>query len=100
MKKEPYFDFFDPDFNHLDLRHGHPNSPVIPQKPKNFELMKSLAEKLSKGIPEIRVDLYEINGKVYFGELTFFHHGGLLPFEPKEWDYIFGEWIKLPIRKH
>lgn len=90
------FDFFDPDFNWLDIRHGHPNAEVKPEKPENFEQMKELAAKLSKGIPQIRVDQYEINGKVYFGELTFFHHGGITPFDPEEWDYVFGEWIKLP----
>ena len=40
--------------------------------------------------------LYEVNGKVYFGELTFTHWGGFVPFEPDEWDEIFGSWIKLP----
>ena len=91
------FDFFDPDYNWINLRHGHPNAPNKPEKPSNFELMKALAEKLSKGFCQLRVDLYEINGKVYFGELTFFHHGGVVPFDPEEWDYKFGEWIVLPI---
>jgi len=95
-QNEPYFDFFDMEFNHLPFRHGHPNAPSLPQKPKNFELMKTLAKELSKGLTHIRVDLYEINGKVYFGELTFFHHSGMVPFEPQEWDYKLGEMIKLP----
>lgn len=95
-QSEPYFDFFDMDFNHLPFRHGHPNAPFPPRKPQNFELMKHLAEKLSQGLPHVRVDLYEINGKVYFGELTFFHHSGMVPFEPQEWDYKFGEMIELP----
>ncbi len=58
--------------------------------------MKELAAKLSQGIPHVRVDLYEINGKVYFGEMTFTHNSGLVPFEPEEWDYKFGEFLKLP----
>ena len=58
--------------------------------------MKMLAEKLSQGIPQVRVDFYDINGKVYFGELTLSHWSGMTPFEPEEWDYKFGEWIKLP----
>lgn len=95
-QNEPYFDFFDMDFNHLPFKHGHPNSPVLPQKPKKFELMKQLAEKLSQGFAHLRVDLYEINDKVYFGELTFFHHSGMVPFEPQEWDFKFGELIQLP----
>ena len=48
---EPYFDFFDADFNHLELRQGHPNAPVTPSRPVTFDLMKELAAKLSKGIP-------------------------------------------------
>ncbi len=90
------FDYFDADFNHLDLIQQHPMSTKKIEKPQNFELMKEIASKLSKGLPQIRVDLYECNGKVYFGELTFFHHGGIVPFHPESWDYVFGSWIKLP----
>ena len=61
-----------------------------------FDEMKKLAEKLSKGIPQVRVDFYEIDGKVYFGELTFCHFAALTPFEPEEWDYKLGEYINLP----
>jgi hypothetical protein len=45
----------------------------------------------------MRVDLYEVNGKIYFGEITLFHFGAMMPFEPREWDFKFGEWIKLPV---
>ena len=62
--------------------------------------MKELASVLSKGIPHVRVDFYEVNEQVYFGELTFYHWGGAMPFEPEEWDYKFGQWIKLPKGKH
>ena len=58
--------------------------------------MKSLARKLSSGLPHVRVDFYDIDGEVYFGEMTFFHWSGMKPFNPVEWDYIFGEHIKLP----
>lgn len=95
-RDEPFFDFFDMDFKHLDLRHGHPNAPHLPEIPKCFEKMKELAAKLSKGFPHIRVDLYEVNGKVYFGELTLFHHTGMVNFDPENWDDIFGSWIELP----
>lgn len=90
------FDFFDPDFNHLSLRQGHDNAKVLPIKPHNFELMKNLAEVLSKGIPQVRVDLYDLGDRVLFGELTFFHFSGTMPFEPAEWDTLFGSWINLP----
>ena len=58
------------------------------------EEMKELAEKLSQGFPELRVDLYNVQGKIYFGEITFFHWSGMKPFKPVEWDYTFGSWIK------
>lgn len=58
--------------------------------------MKAIAAKLSKGIPHVRVDFYEVNGKPIFGELTFCHFAGMVPFNPEEWDNIFGEWLKLP----
>lgn len=94
--EEVKFDFFDEKYKHLPLRQGHDHAKVIPPKPKNFELMKQLAEKLSKGIPHVRVDFYDIGDKVLFGEMTFFHFSGLVKFEPEEWDYKFGEWLKLP----
>ena len=93
---ETKFDFFDMEWNHLPFTNGHPNNPITPQKPENFELMKEIAAKLSVGIPHVRVDLYNIKGKVYFGELTFFHWDGTVPFVPNEWDYKFGENIHLP----
>lgn len=93
--EETKFDFFDAEYNHLDIKHGHPNADSIPAKPSRFDEMKELASQLSKGYPQLRVDFYEVNGKVYFGELTLFHHGGLVPFEPEKWDNIFGDWITI-----
>ena len=93
--EETKFDFFDENFNHLPFTNGHPNALEAPKKPINFEKMKELAARLSTGIPHLRVDLYEVNGKIYFGELTFSHWGGMMPFEPEEWDYKFGSWIQL-----
>lgn len=65
-------------------------------KPQNLELMLSLAKKLSAGLKHVRVDLYNINGKIYFGELTFFHGTGMARFKPKEWDLKLGNLIHLP----
>lgn len=93
---ETCFDFYDMDFNHLDFTNGHPNASTPPAKPACFEKMRELAEILSKGIPQVRVDFYEVNGAVYFGEMTFAHWSGMEPFRPEEWDEIFGSWIKLP----
>ncbi len=93
---ETRFDFFDRQFQHLDFRNGHPNADVPPAKPEKFEEMCMLAEKLSGDIPLLRVDFYEVDGKIYFGELTFSHWSGTMPFEPHEWDKKLGDWIKLP----
>lgn len=91
------FDFYDADFNHLDFVQEHPMSGKVLPKPQHFEKMKELASQLSQGIPHVRVDFYNINGDIYFGEMTFFHHGGVIPFHPEEWDYTFGSWINLPL---
>ena len=96
--EEPYFNFFDADYNILDFQQAHPRSENIPTKPMHYNEMKMIARKLSKGFTEVRIDLYEVNGKVYFGEMTLFHHGGFGLFNPKEWDYKFGEMIKLPFK--
>ncbi len=93
--EETKFDFFDDNFNHLDFINSHPNSNKVINKPLSFELMKQLASKLSKGYPHIRVDFYEVDGKVYFGELTFYHMSGFQPFIPDKWDYIFGSWLDI-----
>lgn len=63
-----------------------------------FEEMKQLASTLSKGFPQVHIDFYEVDDKVYFGEMTFFHWTGMTPFDPEEWDYTFGSWINLPYR--
>ena len=96
-EKPTAFDFFDMNFNHLPIKQGHPNADNIPEKPINFEKMKELARVLSEGFPHIRVDFYEINGQVYFGELTFYHFGGVEPFIPESWDSVFGSWLNLPL---
>jgi hypothetical protein len=90
------FDFFDTDWNHLPFKQGHPLATKEIKKPVGFGKMLELSRQLSKGFPHVRVDLYDINGDIYFGELTFFHFSGNVPFEPEEWDYKIGEWLKLP----
>ena len=92
-------DFFDMDFNHLPFTIDHDMAEIPPEKPENFELMQELAAKLSEGTPQLRVDFYEVDGKVYFGEMTFFHCSGMVPFHPDEWNRIFGEWVVLPPKK-
>ncbi|PGL72700.1 ATP-grasp fold amidoligase family protein [Bacillus sp. AFS055030] len=95
---ETCFDYFDRDFVHLPFRNGYSNSQKKLVKPENYEKMIELAERLSRDMPHARIDFYNINGKVYFGEITFYHWSGMKPFEPQEWDYKFGDWINLPKR--
>ena len=89
-------DFFDMDFNHLPFTIDHDMAPVPPEKPECFEEMKRLAAVLSEGTPQLRVDFYEVDGRVYFGEMTFFHCSGMEGFQPEEWGRIFGDWVQLP----
>lgn len=90
------FDFFDMDFNHLDIVNIHPQSDKGNiQKPKCFEEMKSIAAKCSKGMKFVRIDLYEIDGRVYFGEYTFFHGGAFWPMRPEHWEKDLGDLIIL-----
>ena len=96
QQNDTRFDFFDLEWNHLPVLNGHPNADHPIPMPVNFSEMIEVARKLSQDIPHVRVDLYNVNGNIYFGELTFFHWSGMTPFEPREWDYKFGEYIKLP----
>lgn len=96
---ETYFDFYDMDFNHLDIENGHINAPIKPEKPINFEKMIQLSEIIGQDMPQVRVDFYEVDGKIYFGEITFFHWSGLVEFKPEKWDKILGGYIQLPITK-
>lgn len=90
------FDYYDLDFNHLDIKQYYNNSNKKILRPRSFTEMIELAEILSKGYPHVRVDFYDVNGQVYFGEMTFYHFSGFVKFEPSRWDEIFGNWIKLP----
>ena len=91
------FDFFDLDFNHLPFMQHYKNNGQKLNKPVGFEEMIDLAQALSQDIPHVRVDFYNINGKIYFGELTFYHFSGFEKFEPAEYDLKFGSYLKLPL---
>lgn len=66
------------------------------QKPKNYSLMLNIVKKLSADFDYVRVDLYNFNGKIYFGELTFADGSGMAKFYPEIWDYKFGEFWNQP----
>ena len=88
-------DYFDTEWEMLPFRQNFPNSQKPLEKPAKLDEMLSIARKLSKGHSFLRVDIYVINGEVYFSEFTFFSDAGLAAFEPKQWDHTLGDWIKL-----
>ena len=94
--KNTKFDFYDMQFHHMNIVQHYPNSEYSIEKPEHFEKMVMLAEKLSAGFPHVRVDFYEANGQVYFGEMTFYHFGAIVPFETEEWDKKIGDWLVIP----
>ena len=98
-KKGLNVDFYDMDWNPMPFTRHYPNSGTILPKPKNFDKMVEFATKLSKGIPFVRVDFYETNGKLYFGEMTFYPGSGFEEFTPESYDYLLGSWIELPNKK-
>ena len=93
---ETKFTYFDMDFNRLPFSWSGPIDSRKLEKPSTFNEMREIAEKLSAGIPHVRVDLYESAGKVFFGELTFYDSSGTEKIDPPEWDEIIGSWLELP----
>ena len=91
-------DYYDREWNFLLIRlDQYSDHEKRIQKADNLVELVPIAKKLAEGFPQVRVDLYRTNdGKVYFGEMTFAHWSGFVPFEPMEWDYKFGEWFALP----
>lgn len=75
------------------------NSEMDIPCPVSFKEMKIMAEKLSANIPFVRIDFYNINGRAYFGEITFFPASGFGKFKPEIWNERIGNWVKLPIEK-
>ena len=89
-------DYCDVELKRLPFVSLNPNSKGELPVPQELPELIAFARKLSKGIPQVRVDTYLANGKIYFGELTFFHNSGCAKFDPQEWDEKFGQWITLP----
>lgn len=87
--------FYDKDWNPMPFKRHYPKNPVEFEKPKLYEEMVCLAEKLSADIPFVRVDFYVIRNQIYFGELTFYPGSGLEEFTPEEWDLKLGEMLDL-----
>lgn len=91
-------DFFNLDGELLDInQYGYCNNNVTPELPKKISEMIDISRILSRDTYHLRVDFYEVDDRVYCGELTFFDGGGFSPFTPSKYDRILGDWIKLPI---
>lgn len=97
--KRIFENFYDMNFSPVDINHGFPRFEPEYNKPACFDEMKELAVKLSKDIPFVRVDFFEINNKVYFGEFTFFDWGGEQPFSDEGMDIELGKLITLPVKQ-
>ena len=90
-----YVSSFDEKWNFLSVKKPHrPQGPKI-KKPKHYEIMLKLAEKLSKPFDYVRVDFYNINGKIYFGELTHYPGSGMGKFEPSSFAFELGKYWKI-----
>ena len=87
--------FFDREFNKLPIQSLLPNQTEEEPKPAEYEQLLAIADKLSEGIPQVRVDFYIFNGQIYIGEMTFFHNSGLCEINPHEWDRKMGDMISL-----
>ena len=80
-----------------DYTVNYPNILPCPSKPDNYTEMLECAKKLSEGFIFVRIDLYSINGKIYFGEMTFTPQSGRANWEKEEINMYYGSLIKLPI---
>ena len=90
-----HVDFFDTEWNHMPFTRHYPNADVPPEAPERLKDMVAMAERLSEGMPFVRVDFYEVAGQYYFGEMTFYPGSGMEEFDPERWDEELGSWISL-----
>ena len=94
-----WFDLYTSNWVNLHVKWGYNAGPETLPPPENLKSLLEVARKLAQNIPHVRIDLYSINGQIYFGEYTFFTWGGFGKLEPKEWDLKLGEQIELPSQK-
>lgn len=88
--------FFDTNWNVMPFERHYPKSKKLIKQPSNLRKMIELSEKLSKDIPFVRIDFYEVNNKIKFGEITFYPGNGMEEFTPEIWDKKLGDLIVLP----
>ena len=90
--------FYDLEWNRLEVLSDCPSLEKEEiEKPKNFEQMLDIARTLSKDFPFVRVDLYNCDGAIFFGELTFYPWSGYVMFDPDEMDYYLGDGFDLKV---
>lgn len=95
-EKDLYLDYYDMEWNWLPISlEGHEHAKAKTMKPKNFEKMIDVAENLSLDFPFVRVDLYNLDGRIYFSELTFIPTGGNMKLSPKSVLKEWGSWLQL-----
>jgi hypothetical protein len=80
----------------LPFQLAYPRPIRSPDRPTNLDEMLAVAGALSEGLPFVRVDLYCVQRRTFFGEMTFFPGAGIEPFEPYEWDRRLGDMLRLP----
>lgn len=90
------FGFYDRNMNKLEITRSD-EFPLLysPPLPQNMQEMISIAEDISKEFPHARIDLYNIKGKIMFGEITFFDGSGYLCYDPDEFDFVLGEYFNI-----
>ena len=92
----PWFYFYNKDWKRLIYQHPELEKEDDVEKPENFDVMLWIVEQLARGYVHMRVDLYNVNGKVYFGELTFFNQSGFDTDITYETDLLWGGKMKVP----
>ena len=94
INSKRYDNIFNSSWNILPVKYGY-NGFTGDTKPENGDELIEVAEKLAAQFEFVRVDLYNVDGRIVFSELTFHSGGGLIPFEPKEYDRKFGKLLDL-----
>ena len=95
LLKNHTIDFYTIDCERIPVQRAYPNSNKEIPKSVNFDLMVNIAKDLSKDFPHVRVDFFEYDDTIKISEMTFFDFCGFSKFEPDEYDYIFGDMLKL-----
>lgn len=102
--KDGFYDasygIYDINFNKMPYKRiDEANLALQEGKPDNWDEMLRIAETLSADFPHVRVDLYNVGGKIIFGELTFYNDSGYMRYDPDEFDFIAGDMFELPKKK-